>query len=1795
MSKSIRSLFLVSILISAITFSQVSPAKALSFPAQMNKSFNPIAIVAGGTSTLSVTIFNPNSFPLTSAHYHDLFPAGITVANPINLSNTCGGTVTDDSFVALAPGGTYFSLNGGTVPAQVGATPGECTVSFTVTSITPGNLINTIPKGELQSTGNDGGTPVGITSTDPASATLQVSAVLPPSLNKAFAPNTVWVGQASQLTINVINNDPTNTLTQTTLTDTFPASFVVASPLTSSLLNCGAATLPGLAVGQTSVTLNNAAIAPGTTCRIRVNVSSPTQGAYINTIPAGPAAGAIQTQQGVTNASPASANINVQAVGILKTFTPGTIQSGGTGLLTITLQNPTPAAYLGVGITDSIALTPNITFVPGSAATTCALGTATLSGVPLNVVNLAGGTIPAGTILAPGTCTITARVTGTINGTYTNTIPAGSMSGPINNLLPVSANVTIQARAIGVTKGFVPNNINPGGTSTLTITLQNRYSTPYTDVQFSDNLPAGLTIAAAPAPINNCGGTSFTAAAGTGLIRLGDGTPGDGTGGTIPVGTAPDFVNNPGTCTIIVPVTSSALAVPGTTYTNAIAANTVTSAQGVGNTAGSGNLTVNAAGPVVVAKAFQTNPMLAGSTSRLRITITAPADTALSGISISDTLPGDLTIVGNPPAPANPVTTCAGATLTATVGTQLIQMTGGSIAAAGGNCTITVYVTTNTPGSYPNSIPIGNVFTTQLRTNTAAANAALTVTSFTMSKAFFPPAVNTNGLSTLTITLQNNNSSPLTNVTLIDNLPAGVRVAPTPNQSTTCGSGSITFPTIQRISMTAGSIPQQVLGVPGLCTITLDVQGTGAAGPYLNTINTGNVSGTTSTGTVIRPLANAPATLTIAPLSIQVVKGFNPLTVFGGSASTLSVQLINPNNAALIGIKFTDNMPVGMIIANPANLNVGTCGGTLTGLPGAGSFSFSGGGLLASTSCMLTLSATMTANGNLTNTIPAGAVTTFNGASNPQDAAATLTNLPGASVSKAFAPNPIYAGDYSLLTIAIKNTGAVALDGMGLIDGLPGTLPAGLAVAGGSAPAPVNNCGAGSTLTAIPGSQTIQLTGGSLAGSASCTLVVSVTSTVAGNYLNTIPIGTLTNNQGATNKLPVTDTLVVLPLASLGDFVWNDLNADGIQDAGEPGIQNVTVHLLDSGGATIATTTTDASGLYHFTNLTPGTYSVGFVKPGGYTFSLPIQGSDITKDSNADTTTGITTTSFTLASGDNNITIDAGMYQSASLGDFVWNDLNADGIQDAGEPGIQNVTVHLTGTDNLGNPVTATATTDLNGLYYFTGLMPGIYQVEFVPPSGYTFSSQDQGANDSVDSDANTSTGATGSYTLVSGENNTTVDAGMFMPDMTVSKTISAISYVNPTVMRLTYSITLTNTTGIDLKNVQTTDDLQITFGATPFTFISLTASNLSANTSYDGVGDINLLTGIDTLAAGGNGTIILVVNVDTGGLATNQTNTVIATGEPPLGPTIIRTSSVTGPVFADPAVTKSADPSLAMVGDLVTFTITVTNNGNQTATGVTVTDPLPANMDYVSASSTPVGSISLIAPRTVEVVIGDVAVSDVITILINARVNSLGTPPVQNTVRLTTTSSTDIITNDESSVTLEIISPVLPSTGFAPGKVTQLDPQPTEKQYITQDDFWLEIPSQKVKMNLVGVPKVEGEWDVSWLWRDAGYLDGSAFPTHSGNSIITGHVYLPNGLPGPFDKISSLKWSDRIIIHAYGQSFIYEVRKVDYLYPADYSKAFEHKDEPWITLLTCRSYDEKSNSYRQRVAVKAVLVKVIR
>jgi LPXTG-site transpeptidase (sortase) family protein len=137
-----------------------------------------------------------------------------------------------------------------------------------------------------------------------------------------------------------------------------------------------------------------------------------------------------------------------------------------------------------------------------------------------------------------------------------------------------------------------------------------------------------------------------------------------------------------------------------------------------------------------------------------------------------------------------------------------------------------------------------------------------------------------------------------------------------------------------------------------------------------------------------------------------------------------------------------------------------------------------------------------------------------------------------------------------------------------------------------------------------------------------------------------------------------------------------------------------------------------------------------------------------------------------------------------------------------------------------------------------------------------------------------------------------------------------------------------------------------------------------------------------------------------------------------------------------------------------------------------------------------------------------------------------------------------------------------------------------------------MEIPSLKLSLPIVGVPLRNGDWNVSWLGQQAGWLEGSAFPSWNGNSIITSHVYLSNGLPGPFIDVGKLKYGEKVVIQAYGRRYIFEVRSNEIVAPNDTS-AFRHEEKPWLTLVTCREYDENANTYRKRVVVRAVLITV--
>ena len=170
-----------------------------------------------------------------------------------------------------------------------------------------------------------------------------------------------------------------------------------------------------------------------------------------------------------------------------------------------------------------------------------------------------------------------------------------------------------------------------------------------------------------------------------------------------------------------------------------------------------------------------------------------------------------------------------------------------------------------------------------------------------------------------------------------------------------------------------------------------------------------------------------------------------------------------------------------------------------------------------------------------------------------------------------------------------------------------------------------------------------------------------------------------------------------------------------------------------------------------------------------------------------------------------------------------------------------------------------------------------------------------------------------------------------------------------------------------------------------------------------------------------------------------------------------------------------------------------------------------------------------------------------------------------------------------------------LPNTGFAPNRVTVLPEQPEELAYADLGDLWIEIPSLAVKSAIVGVPMLEeGEWDVTWLGNSVGWLNGTAFPSWEGNSVMTAHVTNASGVEGPFANLNKLKYGDQIIVHAFGQKYIFEVRNSRATKPFSTSFAFEHlEDQSYLTLITCQVYLPKSDSYLYRRVVRAVLLKV--
>ncbi|MCZ8318952.1 MAG: SpaA isopeptide-forming pilin-related protein [Silanimonas sp.] len=197
----------------------------------------------------------------------------------------------------------------------------------------------------------------------------------------------------------------------------------------------------------------------------------------------------------------------------------------------------------------------------------------------------------------------------------------------------------------------------------------------------------------------------------------------------------------------------------------------------------------------------------------------------------------------------------------------------------------------------------------------------------------------------------------------------------------------------------------------------------------------------------------------------------------------------------------------------------------------------------------------------------------------------------------------------------------------------------------------------------------------------------------------------------------------ILPVAISGR-VYLDADNDGVIDGGEAGIGGQLIRVIgtdDRGQPVTVEVTTQSDGSYTAPSLRPGTYTItqpnqppnsanGITTPGtaGGTATTP-----------ATTPSAISTISLTTPGGSSTGNNFGEIPNNASIAGRVWLDTDNDGVIDAGERGIANVTVVLTGTDVNGTAVNVTLQTDADGRYVFTGLLPGTYTVtEPTQPAG---------------------------------------------------------------------------------------------------------------------------------------------------------------------------------------------------------------------------------------------------------------------------------------------------------------------------------------------------------------------------------------------------------------------------------------------------------------------------------------------
>lgn len=1518
--------------------------------------------------------------------------------------NTCGGS--------LSTIGTTLLYSNGSL--TVGST---CTIDVEV--LVPAGTANGIYSNTTSAFSAilDGSFFTG----DPATDYLTVNTNLL-SLIKTFTDDPVAPGGTVTLEFTLTNLDAGQAASAIGFTDDLGAA-LTGLTFDSVLFNdCG-----GSVSGTDSITVSGVSLAAGGSCTLRASLSVPGATAaniYTNTTSA--LSGTIDGFAVTGDAASDDLEV-IQLLLFSKSF-DGPTTASGTATLTFTITNPGTDTATDISFSDDLS---NV--ISGLVATSlpsqpCGMGSS-ITGVSFLTFN--GGVLPP----MGGTCSFDVELlvpAAATAGTFPNTTSDLFRAG-LRVADPATADLTVEPPPL-FSKNFAPAAMLLGGTSTLTLTIDNTVSVlAASGLDVTDNLPTGVVIGGPANASTTCTGGTLSAVVGTGTVSY--------TGGT--VGAA-------ASCTVQVDVTST------TSGTHVNTTGDLTSSSGNSGTAGA-TLTVES--PPTFSKRFTPSSIGSGSTSTLAFTIdNTTGSLAVDNLSFTDDLPAGVTI----DFPANGVSTCTGGTLSAPDGGFSISYTGGQVA-ADSTCTISVNVTSSSLGMHANTS--GDL--TSNAGNSGSATATLTVDATLPGfiKSFAPSQITPGNTSVLTLTIDNMTSpAAVGNLAFTDNLPAGMVIATPANASTNCSGGTLTAAAgASSITYSNGTV-----AAGATCTVQTDIT-INTVGTYVNT--TGDLTSDAGSSGFVSAVLTA-----VDPISLSKLFSDDPVSPGGTVTLAFTITNFDRTNAAT-NIAFSDDLDavlLGLVATGlPAD---GFCGAG-SQMTGTSLLAMSGGNLAPEGTCMFDVTLHVpvgAAAGTFPNTT-SQVTADINGSGVSGDAATDDLVIEFAPLlTKTFTDDPVAAGGTVTLEFTIINTdtsgGATDIaftdDLAALMPGLELTLPAD------------GFCGAGATMMLIAPPdppelpQTLSMTGGSLGAGASCTFSVILdlpASAPAGTFANTTSAITATVGGMALTGKAATDSLEVVAAPILSkSFIDDPVAPGGVvtleftllhnenASADATGISftddlDATLSGLTATGLPISDVCGVGSQIDGDSNLT---FSHGSLAPGeSCTFSIALQIPDGALSGNH-----INTTSIVTASVDGMMVTGNPASDTLEVGGLSISKSFTD------DPVVPGATVTLeftlTNLSTLSNATMIAFTDDLDSVLsglLATGLpvsdscgagslIDGTSQLSFrggslAPGESCTLSVILQVPN----------TAPTGEY-----HNSTsTLTANIEGSAVTISPASDTLTVSDPLFITkaftddpvfpgatVTLEFTIANADPAQAATgIAFTDDLEASL--TGLVAVGLPANDVCGAGSQ--ISGTNLLTFTGgSLAAGGNCTFTVTLQVPSavpfGTTATNTTSQV--SGE-------VGGISVVGNSAADDLEVQQLAFSKAFVGDtgpggLTTLTFTITNpNAFNSATDISFSDDLNAAVPDLSAIDLPANEVcgtgsQIGGTTTLNFTGGSLSPGASCTFSVTIQVPELATPGsyvnTTSTIQATTGGVTGV--SRAASATLVVNPSPFFGKGFAPSPI---------------------------------------------------------------------------------------------------------------------------------------------------------------